>query len=77
LLAAVANRSYCWCDLFQIADWLRLGLHELMAPLAGTSLGVAGLIRTDATSAVTWPNQSLAGDVGLRIVGEMPTRQSR
>ena len=39
-------------DLFGIADWLRLGLHELMAPFAGTALGVTSQIGTDATSAV-------------------------
>jgi hypothetical protein len=39
-------------DLFGIADWLRFGLHELMAPFAGTALGVTSQIGTDATSAV-------------------------
>jgi hypothetical protein len=37
---------HCRCDLFRIANWPRL--HELMATLAGTALGVVGLIRTDA-----------------------------
>src|ERR1700750_1391376 len=40
------------CDLLRIADWPRLRLHDLMATLAGTALGVASLVWTDATSVV-------------------------
>ncbi len=41
-----------WCDLFGIANWPWLRFNQLMPTLAGTALGVADLIRTDATSEV-------------------------